>query len=239
MRGIRVGSGIRWAVVATSMVAVFGVSACGSALNLRPAGGTASSDAGSSPGGTAGSSAVSTASPSPGESVVVTTSGSMVCVSHRGGGGGQACVSSHGTAVVDGVVIVDGKVVASASGSGGGVVVNGGSVVVGGSDAVTVPTSGKVTLSGAIRWSGTARGTCTRTGSVREATVDVESGRLTVHAVGEGVLTLGLQGGSGEFGASYVGNSGVVTMDDGHLSVHQARLGGGAGTVVLDAALDC
>ncbi|HEX2808256.1 MAG TPA: hypothetical protein VHN80_19000 [Kineosporiaceae bacterium] len=231
--------GIRWAVVATSVVAVFGVSGCGSALNLRPAGASASTDGGSSPAGTAGSSAVSAASPSAADPVVVTTSGSMVCVKHKNGGG-QACVSSHGTAVVDGVVIVDGKVVATASGSGSsGVVVNGGSVVVGGSDAVTVPTSGKVTLSGAIRWSGTATGTCTRTGSVREATVDVHSGRLTVHAVGEGVLTLGLEGGSGEYGASYVGDSGVVTMDDGHLSVHQARLGGSAGTVVLDAALNC
>ena len=231
--------GIRWAVVATSVVAVFGVSACGSALNLRPAGATAS-DSGGSPATTAGSSAVSTASPSAGDPVVVTTSGSMVCVKHKSGGG-QACVSSHGTAVVDGIVIVDGKVVASASGSGSdGVVVNGGSVVVGGgNDAVTVPTSGQVTLSGAIRWSGTAKGTCTRTGSVREATVDVQSGRLTVHAVGEGVLTLGLEGSSGEYGASYVGDSGVVTMDDGHLSVHQARLGGSAGTVVLDAALNC
>jgi hypothetical protein len=175
--------------------------------------------------------------------LVITTQGSTVCVRNKDTGS-QACVGTHGTAVVNGVVIVDGKVVSTAGSDGNSIVVNGGSVVSGGNvvsgGAPPVPTSGQVTLSGAVQWRGAVSGTCQHSGDVRHAVVTLpNNGRLGIDAVGTGVVHIQLVSGGDSYAGNWVGDSGVVSLAEKSLTVHGAQVGRGSNAVQVTASLNC
>jgi hypothetical protein len=242
----------RWvAGAAAAAGAVLLLSGCGGKeVTFSPASAGVQADgrpgttAAASPSGAASSAAAQSPAPvATPSNLVITTQGSTVCVRNKDTGS-QACVGTHGTAVVNGVVIVDGKVVSTAGSDGSSIVVNGGSVVNGG-NVVTggsppVPTSGQVTLSGAVQWRGAVSGTCQRSGEVRHAVVNLpNSGRLGIDAVGTGVVRISLVSGGDSYAGNWVGDSGIVSLADKSLTVNGARVGRGSNTVQVTASLNC
>jgi len=235
---------LRWVLTAGAVGGVLLVTGCGgkevtftpaanSSAVVQPADGS-----GAAP--TTSADAATPASPvATPPNIVVSTQGSTVCVRDKNTGS-QACVGSHGTAVVNGIVIVDGKIVSTSGTTGGGsVVINGnGNVVTG--DVPPVPTSGQVTLAGAVQWKGPAKGTCQRQGTVRHAVVDLSGGgRLGIDAVGTGVLRLSLSTGGNTYSGNWVGDSGFVSLGDKSLTLNGARVGRGSNAVQVSATLDC
>jgi hypothetical protein len=236
-----------WGATSAAAAAVLLTAACGSkdvtftpAANasglIQPADGSAPASSGG--GGSAASSAAgSSAVPAP-SNLEITRQGSTICVRAKDTGS-QACVSDHGTAVVNGVVIVDGKVVSTSGSPGGSVVVNGGSVVAG-SGTPPVRTSGQVTLAGAVQWHGSASGTCQRQGEVRHAQVTLgDGGRLGIDVVGTGVVRLELASGGDTYSANWVGDNGYIALADKSLKITNAPVGRGSHTVQITASLDC
>jgi len=241
---MRTNRALRWVLTAGVAGGALLLSGCGGkevtftpAANssaIQPADGSAAAT--STAPGDAGAGATPVATP---PNIAISTQGSSICVRDKNTGS-QACVSSHGTAVVNGVVIVDGKVVSTTGTSGGGsVVINGSGNVVSG-DVPPVPTSGQVSLAGAVQWSGSAKGTCQRQGEVRHAVVDLSGGgRLGIDAVGSGVVRIELASGGNTYSGNWVGSGGIVTLGDKHLAVNAAPVGRGANTVRVTASLDC
>jgi hypothetical protein len=222
---------VRTAVAVVGLATVLATAACGQRdVTFQPQAATGST--GTAPAGGASS---STAAATPSD-VVVTTQGSTICISRKGQSG-QACVSSHGTSIVNGVTVVDGKVV-SVDGSGADA---GGGVVVNGATATPVPTSGEVTLSGASTWKGTAHGECYGSGtSVRQVNLTLGGGAtLHVQAVGGGVAKIELQQGSDLYSGNWVGDSGIITLADKSLTVNSARLGKGSQSIQVSGTVNC
>ncbi|HEY6797764.1 MAG TPA: hypothetical protein VI248_24070 [Kineosporiaceae bacterium] len=241
---------LAWGATGAAAAAVLLTAACGgkdvtftpvaanSTAVIRPADGSPSS-AGGGPGS---SSAAAATTPS---NVEITRQGGTVCVRSKDMGS-QACVSDHGTAVVNGIVIVDGKVVGTSGSSGASVAVNGGSVAVNGGSVVVgdnpapVATSGQVSLLGAVRWRGSASGECRRRGEVRHAVVTLgNGGRLGIDVVGTGVVRIELASGGDTYSGNWVGDNGFVTLAERSLKVDGVSVGRGSHAVQVTASLDC
>jgi hypothetical protein len=241
MAGKRV---LSWGAASAAVAAVLLTAGCGGKdVTFTPAADTSGAiqPAGGAPsGGSGGSGAAPSSSAKVPSNLDITRQGSTICVRNKDTGS-QACVSDHGTAVVNGVVIVDGKVVSTSGSSDGSVVVDNGSVVVDG-DAASVPTSGRVALAGAVQWQGSASGTCHRRGEVRHAQVTLAGGgggRLEIDVVGTGVVRIVLTTGGDTYSGNWVGDNGIVSLADKSLKVNDAPVGRGSRIVRVTAALDC